>query len=503
VPRVSIIIPAYNAAVYLPQALDSVLAEADSHTYQIVIVDDGSTDKTAVIAQQYTRQYPQQLTYHTQPNQGSAAARNTGLGLALAPYILFLDADDYRLPGYLTQQCHLLDQQPTWGAIHSGWRLVAATGQPLADVEPWHNSPTLDLHAWLVWKPVFFGAMLFRRDWLLRMDGLDATLRQAHDVELLWRLAEAGCQIGWLRQITVCYRQHEHNTTKNGRVQVQSIDQLLNTFFQRPDLSAQAGNLEKQTRHYTSLWQAWYLLHTDNWDWLPHYLAQAKIYATEQNSLQTYFTWATHLARWSRTRTYPARPLPNKLWSQIQTALALPLTLWPDLQSMLIWWSAQIMVQPDHPYLDLHRLWLFWQSIMAHPDIVPPATAAWWCDNWYHYARQEWGDARQKKNEIPQLSPDQWQLVIQAALIATPELVGPDSIARLWQDLVQQGYLPAGRRQDVRLYLSATAQAMLNRHWSMAKAHLMAALWRSAHPWAIYHWLAFVRASLRYALTRQ
>jgi glycosyltransferase involved in cell wall biosynthesis len=498
VPRVSIIIPAYNAAPYLSQALDSLLAAADSHTYQIIVVDDGSTDETAVIA----KTYGEQITYHYQPNRGSAAARNAGLALARAAYVLFLDADDYRLSGYLTQQCCLLDEQPAWGAVHSGWRVVDAVGMSLDEVRPWTDCPTLDLAAWLVWKPVFLGAILFRREWLMQVGGLDASLRQAHDVDLLWRLALAGCQVGWLRQITVCYRQHETNTTKNGRVQVQSLDQLLHTFFQRHDLPVEVRSQERTIRYFTHLWQAWYLLHTGNWDWLPDYLVQARIYAEEPDSLQTCFTWVTHFACWSRTRAYPAQSLPDELWSQVWAALDLPLSLWPDLQSMRIWWSARIIVQPDHPYLDLYRLWLFWQTAVTHPDMVPQTAAAWWCDNWYHYACQEWAAARQGVVDYPQLNPDQWQIVVQAALIATPDLVGPASIAHLWQDLVEQGCLPAGRRQDVRLYLSGMAQAVLNRRWHIAKAYLLVALRRSAHPWAVFHWLAFARAGLRYALAR-
>jgi glycosyltransferase involved in cell wall biosynthesis len=95
-PGVSVVIPAYNYAHYLPQAIDSVLKQGYSPC-EIIVVDDGSTDNTAVVA----AQYGQRIRYIHQTNAGLSAARNTGIRMARYDYVAFLDADDQWLPGRL------------------------------------------------------------------------------------------------------------------------------------------------------------------------------------------------------------------------------------------------------------------------------------------------------------------------------------------------------------------------------------------------------------------
>ena len=113
-PKVSVIIPAYNAARYLPEAIDSVLTQ----TYQdceIILVDDGSTDDTAEVVSRYGTR----VTYVQQSNQGVGAARNTGIDLARGDYLVFQDADDVLLPGKLEVQASFLDQHPDVDAVFS------------------------------------------------------------------------------------------------------------------------------------------------------------------------------------------------------------------------------------------------------------------------------------------------------------------------------------------------------------------------------------------------
>jgi len=95
-PGVSIVIPAYNYARYLPLAIDSLLKQEYSH-YEIIVVDDGSTDSTAEVA----AKYGDRIRYIYQKNAGLPAARNTGIQNARFGFIGFLDADDEWLPGML------------------------------------------------------------------------------------------------------------------------------------------------------------------------------------------------------------------------------------------------------------------------------------------------------------------------------------------------------------------------------------------------------------------
>lgn len=96
-PKVSIIIPVYNIETYLRQCLDSVCSQT-LEQIQILVIDDGSTDGSAAICQEYAARYPDKLEYYHKENGGSASARNMGLDHAVGEYIGFIDSDDWVEP---------------------------------------------------------------------------------------------------------------------------------------------------------------------------------------------------------------------------------------------------------------------------------------------------------------------------------------------------------------------------------------------------------------------
>ena len=96
--KLSIIIPAYNASKYIEKCIDSVLNQGiPSDCYEIIIVNDGSTDNTVELAQRYISKF-QNIKLFTQENHGQSAARNKGIDVATGEYIAFVDADDLVLP---------------------------------------------------------------------------------------------------------------------------------------------------------------------------------------------------------------------------------------------------------------------------------------------------------------------------------------------------------------------------------------------------------------------
>jgi len=96
----SIIIPTYNYADTLSRAIDSILDQSGSD-YEILIIDDGSTDHTPKIADGFCQKFPKKIKYYLQDNQGPASARNYGVKLSVGEYIFFLDADDEMAPNLL------------------------------------------------------------------------------------------------------------------------------------------------------------------------------------------------------------------------------------------------------------------------------------------------------------------------------------------------------------------------------------------------------------------
>ena len=98
--RFSIIIPAYNAEAYLSRCLDSIFSQ-EFDDYEVIVINDGSSDGTAVLLERYTSKYPN-LHVLAQSNQGMATARNRGLDAAQGDYILFVDSDDELMPQALS-----------------------------------------------------------------------------------------------------------------------------------------------------------------------------------------------------------------------------------------------------------------------------------------------------------------------------------------------------------------------------------------------------------------
>lgn len=98
-PFLSVIIPAYNVAQFLPRALDSLLGQTESD-FELIVVNDGSTDKTGAICDQYAAQDVRVRVVH-QTNEGAHAARNAGIALATGTYLYFMDGDDWAEPDML------------------------------------------------------------------------------------------------------------------------------------------------------------------------------------------------------------------------------------------------------------------------------------------------------------------------------------------------------------------------------------------------------------------
>jgi glycosyltransferase involved in cell wall biosynthesis len=313
-PRVSVIVATHNYARYLPQAIESVLQQTYTDR-ELIVVDDGSTDETPQAIDPYTNQ----LRYERQSNQGVSATRNRGLDLASGEFIAFLDADDFYLPDKLAVQVHRFDTEPSLGLVHSGWLLVNQQGETITTVEPWLNAPHLDLEAWLNWKPVIPGPMLFRREWLERIGGFDTSLRYAEDKDLIFRLVLAGCQAAWVYQPTLCYRQHDTSKKNSKRPRVlQAQRQVLERFFQRSDLPDQIREIEDEILFHSFVWMAWSLYENGH----PREMAQIledSLQHTWLSPTETILQWiesfAEHFAR--QNRTFDARTLVEQTeWQQ-------------------------------------------------------------------------------------------------------------------------------------------------------------------------------------------
>ena len=127
-PVFSIVIPTYNYALYLPRAIDSVLAQHGDE-YELVVVDDGSRDGTADIVKEFIHRFPTKITYFFQENRGLSAARNRGTSLSNGDYLLFLDADDALLPDAIEKFRRVLQDHQQIDFIWAGRVYQALDGK--------------------------------------------------------------------------------------------------------------------------------------------------------------------------------------------------------------------------------------------------------------------------------------------------------------------------------------------------------------------------------------
>jgi glycosyltransferase involved in cell wall biosynthesis len=173
---VSVVIPAYNAERWIAATLASALAQT-YRNLEIVVVDDGSTDKTSAIAEAFAARDPRVRVIH-QTNRGLAAARNTGIAASRGSLIAPLDADDLWHPEKTAKQVAVMREAgPRVGVVYSWYSIIDESDRVIARaLRPHHQG---DIYAALVVSNFISSASipLIRRSCLLELGGYDASLR--------------------------------------------------------------------------------------------------------------------------------------------------------------------------------------------------------------------------------------------------------------------------------------------------------------------------------------
>ena len=234
-PKVSIVIPAYNAMTYLPATLASVFNQTFSD-FEVLLVDDGSTDSIQTWVAQTVRDSRVKLIY--QVNQGLSAARNTGITHSQGKYIAFLDADDLWNPIKLEQQVQWLDTHPAVGLIYNWTALIDSAGNPTGRVLGSEIEGDV-LPEMLQRNFIDCPSVLVRRQCFDRVGLFDCTLRSVEDWDMWIRIAGV-YPFAVTRAPLVYYRQHPTNMSKNWRVMEQSFQQVITKAFASapPELQA-------------------------------------------------------------------------------------------------------------------------------------------------------------------------------------------------------------------------------------------------------------------------
>ncbi len=219
----SIIMPAYNAGRYIRQAIESVLAQT-FQAWELIIVNDGSTDSTPDIISQYAS--PAIKVYH-QPNGGESKARNTALRHAQGEWITFLDADDMYLPHHLEVVADHLHTHPEYDGVYTDGYYCDQNNVRLKTLSSRRRGPfTGDIFEQMVRASDVFGApvcVALRHDVITRYElGFDPGIVIGPDWDFLTRFAEIA-PFGYVDQSTCLYRIHQTNISLRAKSEQRAL----------------------------------------------------------------------------------------------------------------------------------------------------------------------------------------------------------------------------------------------------------------------------------------
>ena len=253
-PLVSIIIPTYNRAEYLRQALRSVTAQTYPN-WECIVVDDGSTDETETVV---TEEFGERIRYRWQENAGPAVARNRGIEAAQSDLLLFLDSDDLLVPRALEHLQRHLREHPEAGVAYGGYYVLFPDGHLLTNARigtprlsehvdrlppgvseegrteavPYGLSVTGNILPELLQHDILLmGTALMRRSIVEAVEGFDSSLSHKEHWDLALRIAENGTHFVPIDRPVLMLRRHEGNRSRNAEAslthRLRKIDKYL------------------------------------------------------------------------------------------------------------------------------------------------------------------------------------------------------------------------------------------------------------------------------------
>jgi glycosyltransferase involved in cell wall biosynthesis len=241
---VSVIIPSYNMARFLPQAVDSVLAQTYKNI-EIQIIDDGSKDNTPDVIRRWDGN--PRVRVHRQVNGGLSHARNQGIALTRGDFVALLDADDIWLPQKLALQMPLFRGRPEVGVVYSDYVRMDEEGKPLP------NGPTR-MHRGRISGPLLIenfvpaSTALVRRACFERCGGFDVALRTGEDYEMWLRLS-AHFQFEFVPEATMRYRTGGWQMSTDYRGRYETAIRVMQGFLDRNPGTVDRGAVRSAWAH--------------------------------------------------------------------------------------------------------------------------------------------------------------------------------------------------------------------------------------------------------------
>lgn len=222
-PKFSVVIPAYNASAYIADCVNSVLTQTDQD-FEVIVVDDGSTDQTAKIVSTFT---DQRVNLVQRANGGLAAARNTGIAVAKGELVAFLDADDRWCREKLATHRQALDNNPQ-ASVSYDWAAFIDVHGNRTGLCMSQTRKKMTHEALMVKNYLGNGSTsVVRRSVLEKFGGFDEKLHRLVDRELWVRLTFYGHQLQLVPQVLTEYRQHPNSFTADTNRMLKGLEEFL------------------------------------------------------------------------------------------------------------------------------------------------------------------------------------------------------------------------------------------------------------------------------------
>jgi len=225
-PKVSVIIPAYNAMNFLPITLESVFNQSFTD-YEVIIVNDGSADGIEEWADNI---HDSRVRLFSQVNQGSSVARNTGLANAEGEYIAFLDADDLWDCTKLEKQVYVLEKNPEVGLVYT-W---VGSANPQGETQGKVRRHSVEGNVWKVLIQHNFvecgSNAMVRRICFETVGQFDPSLPYGQDWDMWLRIA-ACYPFKVIKEPLIFYRIHPKNKSRNWKLMEQSYNRIFEKVF--------------------------------------------------------------------------------------------------------------------------------------------------------------------------------------------------------------------------------------------------------------------------------
>jgi glycosyltransferase involved in cell wall biosynthesis len=248
-PQVSVVMPALNAEKYIAEAIDSILSQTFSD-FELIIVNDGSTDATAEILESY-RPSDARIRVYCQENAGGASAMNLGCEVAQGRYIARMDADDISLPQRLAWQVSYLDEHPRVGVCGTWVRTFGHSKQKLVR---YPCDPDIALCTLPFQMPFGGGSVMFDRR-LHSERGVNYSPDVSATDDYLFILeCSKFCAISSVPEVLYLYRQHPSQVTKTQRTQQDKFARQIR-LRQLEELGLQPSEDEMDLHEAICTWQ--------------------------------------------------------------------------------------------------------------------------------------------------------------------------------------------------------------------------------------------------------